>query len=152
MFCFYSVADTPFSQLKISEIGAWLGRRNKTPQAVVGAFSRAYWRWQHKYVQTRRVGVAPFFQFAFANMFIFYIFNYNRLSKSLQYQSLWIYTRFNCPNVTNVVVVVVISFYHLQSTTKTTNTIKLIAPRSAFVVFPIMCKSSNNNRWMDWRI
>jgi len=32
--------DTPFGQVKLSEIGAWLGRRNKNPRAFVGAISR----------------------------------------------------------------------------------------------------------------
>lgn len=74
-------ADTPFSQLKISEIGGWLGRRNKSPQAFAAACSRTFWRWQHKYCQTKRVGVAPFFQFAALNMVFFYIINHNRISK-----------------------------------------------------------------------
>jgi len=33
-------ADTPFGQLKLNEISAWLGRRNKNPRAIVGAISR----------------------------------------------------------------------------------------------------------------
>lgn len=33
-------ADTPFGQLKLNEIGAWLGRRNKNPRVLVGAVSR----------------------------------------------------------------------------------------------------------------
>ena len=33
-------ADTPFGQLKLNEVGAWLGRRNKNPRAFVGAISR----------------------------------------------------------------------------------------------------------------
>jgi hypothetical protein len=33
-------ADTPFGQVKLNEVGAWLARRNKNPRAVVGAISR----------------------------------------------------------------------------------------------------------------
>lgn len=33
-------ADTPFAQVKVGEIGAWLSRRNKTPTALAGAVSR----------------------------------------------------------------------------------------------------------------
>lgn len=33
-------ADTPLAQVKLGEVGAWLGRRNKSPQAIVGAVSR----------------------------------------------------------------------------------------------------------------
>ncbi|CAG2067352.1 unnamed protein product [Timema podura] len=37
---FYGKPDTPFGQLKLNEIGSWLGRRNKSPSAVVGSISR----------------------------------------------------------------------------------------------------------------
>lgn len=33
-------ADTPFGQVKLSELGSWIARRNKTPSAIAGAFSR----------------------------------------------------------------------------------------------------------------
>lgn len=79
-FVRYFLADTPFSQVKLGELGSWFGRRNKSPQAFVAACSRTFWRWQHKYCLTRRVGVAPFFQFVSANMVLFYIFNYGRIS------------------------------------------------------------------------
>lgn len=83
MFCNHNriLADTPFSQLKINEVGGWLSRRQKTPQAFAAACSRMFWRWQHKYCQTKRVGIAPFFQFAAVNMVLFYMLNYNRISK-----------------------------------------------------------------------
>lgn len=74
-------ADTPFSQVKLGEFGAWLGRRNKTPRALSAACSRMFWRWQHKYCQTKRVGVAPFFQFVGCTMALFYVFNYERISE-----------------------------------------------------------------------
>ncbi|KAH9640075.1 hypothetical protein HF086_016006 [Spodoptera exigua] len=61
---YYGKPDTPFGQVKINELGSWLARRNKSPQAIAGAFSRAWWRWQHKYVQPKKVGIAPFFQLA----------------------------------------------------------------------------------------
>lgn len=37
---FLSIADKPFGELKLSEIGEWFGRRNKSPNAVVGTISR----------------------------------------------------------------------------------------------------------------
>ncbi|KAF4520500.1 hypothetical protein B566_EDAN004751 [Ephemera danica] len=101
---YYGKADTPFSQLKVAEIGGWLGRRNKSPKAVAGAVSRAWWRWQHKYVQPKRTGIAPFFHVVFGAMTFFYVINYGKLSK---YQ-------FSSPH----------SLYsNLFSTTVTTNTI-----------------------------
>ena len=35
-----STADTPLAQTKLGELGAWLGRRQKSPQAVTAAVSR----------------------------------------------------------------------------------------------------------------
>lgn len=77
----YFSADTPLSQVKISELGAWFGRRNKSPQAIAGACSRAWWRWQHKYVQPKRAGIAPFFQLVTASMIFFYAINYGKMSE-----------------------------------------------------------------------
>lgn len=36
----YISADTPLSQVKLNELGAWFSRRNKSPQAMVQAMSR----------------------------------------------------------------------------------------------------------------
>lgn len=74
-----TTADTPFGQLKLSEVSGWLARRDKTPRAVAGAFSRAWWRWQHKYVQPKRAGIAPMFQIIAASMVFFYTINYGKL-------------------------------------------------------------------------
>ncbi|ENN74885.1 putative ATP synthase subunit f, mitochondrial [Dendroctonus ponderosae] len=83
---FYGKPDTPFGQLKLSEVGSWLGRRDKSPRAVVGAISRAYWRWQHKYVQPKRAGIAPFLQVVVGCMGIFYVFNYDKISRHRNYK------------------------------------------------------------------
>lgn len=34
------LADTPFGQVKLNELGSWLARRNKSPSAFMGACSR----------------------------------------------------------------------------------------------------------------
>ena len=67
--------------MKIGEIGAWIGRRNKSPQAMMGAVSRAWWRWQHKYVQPKKAGIAPMFQLIAGSMLFFYAINYGKTSK-----------------------------------------------------------------------
>lgn len=77
-----SAADVPLAQVKIAELGAWFGRRNKSPQAMAGAMSRAWWRWQHKYVQPKRAGIAPMFQLVVGSMIFFYAINYGKISKS----------------------------------------------------------------------
>ncbi|KAL1494143.1 hypothetical protein ABEB36_009788 [Hypothenemus hampei] len=83
---FYGKPDTPFGQVKLNEVGSWLARRNKSPQAIVGAISRAYWRWQHKYVQPKRAGIAPFLHIVFGSMTFFYILNYPRISHHKNYK------------------------------------------------------------------
>lgn len=98
------LADTPFGQVKLSELGSWLARRNKSPSAFMGACSRgifvifflgyleksitnlknlftAWWRWQHKYMQPKRVNGAPFFQLIVGSMAFFYMINYGKISK-----------------------------------------------------------------------
>ncbi|XP_014213453.1 putative ATP synthase subunit f, mitochondrial [Copidosoma floridanum] len=83
---FYGPKDTAFSELKLNEITAWLGRRNKSPQSFAALCSRAWWRWQHKYVQPKRCGIAPFFQLTFAGMFMFYCINYKRIKHHNNYK------------------------------------------------------------------
>ncbi|XP_046661017.1 putative ATP synthase subunit f, mitochondrial [Homalodisca vitripennis] len=73
---YYGKADTPLAQVKLGEFGQWLMRRNKSPQAMVACGSRAFWRWQHKYCQAKRAGIAPFLQVSVAMMATFYYLNY----------------------------------------------------------------------------
>lgn len=40
MFRMVFIADTPLGQVKLGELMAWFGRRNKSPQAAVSAISR----------------------------------------------------------------------------------------------------------------
>ncbi|XP_014484384.1 PREDICTED: putative ATP synthase subunit f, mitochondrial [Dinoponera quadriceps] len=75
---YYGKCDTPFLDLKLKDIPAWFGRREKTPRAFVGVCSRAFWRWQHKYVQPKKCGVAPFFQVTVCCMIYFYLINYRK--------------------------------------------------------------------------
>lgn len=79
-------ADVPFGQVKLSELGAWIGRRAKSPSAIAGACSRAWWRWQHKYIQPKRAGIAPFFQLTFAAMIFFYSINYGKIRHHRNYK------------------------------------------------------------------
>ncbi|XP_073835558.1 putative ATP synthase subunit f, mitochondrial [Musca autumnalis] len=76
---YYGKADVPFGQVKLGELGSLFSRRNKTPNAIAGAFSRACWRWNHKYVQSKRAGIAPFFQLTAVAMTFFYVINYGKL-------------------------------------------------------------------------
>lgn len=45
VFCkLFNVADTPLAQVKLGELGAWLGRRNKKPVAMAQAVSRGWFK------------------------------------------------------------------------------------------------------------
>lgn len=79
------LADVPLGQVKLAELGAWLGRRDKNPKAMVSAISRKWWSWQHKYVQPKRAGIAPFFQIVTGAMIFFYVINYGKIREYLQY-------------------------------------------------------------------
>ncbi|XP_012540795.1 putative ATP synthase subunit f, mitochondrial [Monomorium pharaonis] len=83
---YYGKPDTAFTDLKISEIPGWIARRQKSPQALVGLFSRAFWRWQHKYIHPRRGGIAPFFQVVVGSMFVFYAMNYRKIRHHRHYK------------------------------------------------------------------
>jgi hypothetical protein len=47
----------------------------------MGTVSRAFWRWQHKYCQPKRAGIAPFYQVIVGSMIFFYAINYGKISK-----------------------------------------------------------------------
>ncbi|CAN8003324.1 unnamed protein product, partial [Ixodes hexagonus] len=79
---YYGKPDTPFSELKLTEVGSWFARRKKSPQALAGLFSRAYWRWQHKYFLPKRAGIVGVSQFVVAWCALFYYLNYGKLSES----------------------------------------------------------------------
>ncbi|KAF2903401.1 hypothetical protein ILUMI_02779 [Ignelater luminosus] len=83
---YYGKPDVPLAQVKLSEIGGWLGRRNKSPRAMASCISRAWWRWQHKYVQPKRAGIAPFFQLISGCMIFFYVINYPKISHHKNYK------------------------------------------------------------------
>uniref|UniRef100_A0A915JSZ2 Uncharacterized protein n=1 Tax=Romanomermis culicivorax TaxID=13658 RepID=A0A915JSZ2_ROMCU len=46
---YYGKADIPFGQVKISDLGAWIKRRNKTPIAIWQCLDRAFHYWQQRY-------------------------------------------------------------------------------------------------------
>uniref|UniRef100_A0A023FG48 Putative lipid particle n=1 Tax=Amblyomma cajennense TaxID=34607 RepID=A0A023FG48_AMBCJ len=83
---YYGKPDTPFSELRLSEVGAWISRREKSPRALAGLFSRAFWRWQMKYVQPKYAGLTPLVQFCVGASILFYYFNYSNLKHERRYK------------------------------------------------------------------
>ncbi|XP_017879514.1 putative ATP synthase subunit f, mitochondrial, partial [Ceratina calcarata] len=73
------LADTPFGEVKLGELPAWISRREKGPRQFLGLCSRAFWRWQMKYIHPRKANMAPIWQLCAGGMILFYSLNYQRL-------------------------------------------------------------------------
>ncbi|XP_023223060.1 putative ATP synthase subunit f, mitochondrial [Centruroides sculpturatus] len=86
---YYGKPDIPFGEVKLNEMGSWISRRNKSPPAIMGLFSRAFWRWQHKYIQPKRGGVAPAVQGIVGIMILFFCLNYGKLRQHRLYKYHW---------------------------------------------------------------
>merc|ERR1712116_98794 len=80
---------TALAEVKLSELPAWLKRRNMGASGISGAISRAFWRWQHKYMQPKKVGIAPFAQVCVGAMVFFYTINYSKLKHHTNYKYHW---------------------------------------------------------------
>ena len=77
--------DTPFGQVKLGELPAWLSRRSKNPVDWGRAVSRAYWRWQHAHVMPRNAGITWVIQGVVGLSVTFYILNSDKIRKKLLY-------------------------------------------------------------------
>nr|SVE92787.1 EOG090X0JXG [Megafenestra aurita] len=86
---FYGKADTALANVKIGELSEWLGRRNLSVGGIAGGISRGFWRWQHKYMQPKKVGIAPFVQVTVASMIFFYALNYGKLKHHRNHKYHW---------------------------------------------------------------
>ncbi|EFX90222.1 hypothetical protein DAPPUDRAFT_220245 [Daphnia pulex] len=76
---FYGKADTALAKVKLGELTSWLGRRDLSLGGISGGFSRGFWRWQHKYMQPKKVGIAPYVQITVGAMIFFYTLNYGKM-------------------------------------------------------------------------
>lgn len=83
---YYGPPDTPFGQVKLGELPGWLLRRRKSPRAMIQAFSRAYWRWNHKYMQPRKCGIAGYWHIIWISMIYGYVINYQKLKHERNYK------------------------------------------------------------------
>ncbi|KOC64489.1 Putative ATP synthase subunit f, mitochondrial [Habropoda laboriosa] len=83
---YYGTPDTPFGDVKIRELPAWLWRREKGLGKLLGLFSRAYWRWNLKYIQPRKANMSPVYQVAVISMILFYTMNYTRIRGHRSYK------------------------------------------------------------------
>ncbi|ODM97723.1 putative ATP synthase subunit f, mitochondrial [Orchesella cincta] len=86
---YYGKPDTAFGEVKVGELGGWLGRRKKSPTAMAQAVSRAWWRWNHKFTFPRKAGIAGPMQLICGSMFVFYVMNYGKLRHHRLYKYHW---------------------------------------------------------------
>ncbi|KAK7075613.1 Mitochondrial F1F0-ATP synthase, subunit f [Halocaridina rubra] len=84
---FYGKPDIPFGEVKLGEVGSWLGRRSIG--GLPSALSRAFWRWQHKYMLPKKTGIAPFCQLAIGAVTFFYVINYSKLKHHRNHKYHW---------------------------------------------------------------
>lgn len=71
MYIYLLLAD-PLSQVKIQDIGSWLGRRNFSFSAIRSAIGRAMWRYRFKYIAPKKANAAFIYHF----MFVTFTLNY----------------------------------------------------------------------------
>ena len=85
---FFVSEDTPFGQVKLGELPAWLSRRSKNPVDWGRAVSRAYWRWQHAHVMPRNAGITWVIQGVAGLSVLFYILNSDKIRELMRHLSL----------------------------------------------------------------
>ncbi|KAL3875642.1 hypothetical protein ACJMK2_033597 [Sinanodonta woodiana] len=66
--------DVPFGELKLVDVPAWLSRRTFNPYRTV---NRAFWRWNIKYFDVKKGGLAWTMQLAFVISFTTFIIRYD---------------------------------------------------------------------------
>ncbi|CAK9833222.1 Putative ATP synthase subunit f, mitochondrial [Anthophora retusa] len=83
---YYGKPDTPFGDVKLTELPAWISRREKGFKQTAGLISRAYWRWNLKYIHPKKANMAPIFQAAVSLSILFYVMNYLRIRGHRSYK------------------------------------------------------------------
>lgn len=83
---YYGKPDVPLGQVKINELENWFKRRNMSPSAIAGVVSRAWWKWQHKYMQPKRSTMAPYYQLLIASIIFTYSINYGKIKEHRNYK------------------------------------------------------------------
>ncbi|RWS04486.1 putative ATP synthase subunit f-like protein [Dinothrombium tinctorium] len=86
---YYGPKDTPFWDVKLSEMPAWLGRRHYDPRSVFAAISRARIRWFEKYNLPMKAKSTYFLQLAFLTFVFFYTINYKTTRHHKNYKYHW---------------------------------------------------------------
>merc|ERR1711915_180950 len=86
---YYGKKDTPLSQVKLKDMFAYIGRRNKSPSAMQACLSRALQRWSHYHHQPVNCGLQGILQVAVGAMIISYCLNWNKYRHHRNYKHQW---------------------------------------------------------------
>jgi hypothetical protein len=71
-------------EVKLGELGSWIGRRNFSLSAIRGAVGRAVWRYRFKYLEPKRSNAAFIYHFMLATFTLnYFIYEYPVRSKNL---------------------------------------------------------------------
>ncbi|KAI8796460.1 putative ATP synthase subunit f, mitochondrial [Biomphalaria glabrata] len=74
---FYGKPDTPFSEVKIADLGSWFSRRSLSPSSIWAAIHRGYYRWASKNLHTKVPGFAPYGQIIMLTSTYFFFLLYS---------------------------------------------------------------------------
>merc|ERR1711976_768695 len=85
----YGKPDIKLADVKVGELGAWMGRRNYHPLAMGRALGRGYWQWAQKWLLTKKPGFAPVGQFILVLSGFFYVNLYHGLKSHRHVKYHW---------------------------------------------------------------
>merc|ERR1712079_437369 len=87
---YYGPKDKAFGNVKLAELPGWLGRRGMyTPMGINRAMSRAFWRWNHKYMLPKYAGVTGTMQLAAGACVFFYLINITKYWEHRNFKHQW---------------------------------------------------------------
>ncbi|XP_067940733.1 putative ATP synthase subunit f, mitochondrial [Watersipora subatra] len=58
---FYGNKGKPWQEVKLAELPSWLTKRSANPIDWTRSFYRAYWRYSHRWLNTKKIGSASIF-------------------------------------------------------------------------------------------
>ncbi|KAK6169173.1 hypothetical protein SNE40_020273 [Patella caerulea] len=73
---YYGKADLHISEVKLGELGSWFSRRSYSPQSMVSAVGRTYWRWADRYLNPKRAGLAAVCHVTLSMSLAYYFLQY----------------------------------------------------------------------------
>lgn len=73
----YGQADKKLGDVKLAELPAWIGRRSMNPMDWLRAVADAHHRWNYKWANVRKPGVAPLVQFCLGCSLLAYLVTYD---------------------------------------------------------------------------